>query len=115
MLKREKYMKKLWKKWFGKTYSQDNKFELLVINDEVDGIYQKLGVTEERSEELIKIMINAYDANDKKIPAMQEMLAECKHINEVVVILNFFEKYIYQQNSNPFDGILGAILKDRRK
>ena len=41
MLKREKHMKKLWKKWFTKTYSQDNKFELLVINDEVAGIYHE--------------------------------------------------------------------------
>lgn len=108
-------MKKLWKKWFGKTYSQDNKFELLVINDEADGIYQKLGVTKKRSDELVKIMINAYDAHDKKIPAMQQMLAECTHINEVVVILQFFDSYIKQQNDNPLNGILGAILSSRRK
>jgi hypothetical protein len=108
-------MKKLWKKWFGKTYSQDNKFELLLIDDTVSGVYQKLGITEERSDELVEVMKKAYNNNEQKIPAMQEMLRECKHINEVVVILMFFEKYIEQQNSNPFNGILGAILKDRRK
>lgn len=115
MLKREKHMKKLWKKWFTRTYSQDNKFELLVINDEVAGIYQKLGITEERSDELVNIMRKAYDNNEQKIPAMQEMLLQCKHINEVVVILQFFDNYIQHQNSNPLDGILGAILSSRRK
>ena len=108
-------MKKLWKKWFTRTYSQDNKFELLIIDDEAEGIYQKLGITEKRSEELVEIMKKAYNNNDKKIPAMHEMLLECKHVNEVVVILQFFNNYIEHQNSNPFNGILGAILASRGK
>lgn len=108
-------MKKLWKKLFTRTYSQNNKFELLVIDDKAKGVYQKLGITEERSDELVKIMKKAYDNNEKKIPAMQEMLLQCKHINEVVVILSFFNNYIEHQNSNPLDGILGAILASGRK
>lgn len=108
-------MKKLWKRLFTRTYSQNNKFELLVIDDEAKGIYQKLGITEERSDELVNIMRKAYDNNNKKIPAMQEMLLQCKHINEVVVILQFFNNYIEHQNSNPLDGILGAILASRKK
>ena len=115
MHKREKHMKKLWKKWFGKTYSQDNKFELLLIDDTVSGVYQKLGITEERSDELVNVMKKAYNNNEQKIPAMQEMLRECKHINEVVVILMFFDNYIEAQNNNPFDGVLGAILASRKR
>jgi len=108
-------MKKLWKKLFTRTYSQDNKFELLLIDEEGKGVYQKLGITKERSDELIAIMIKACDNNDKKIPAMQEMLIQCKHINEVVVILQFFNSYLEHQNSNPLDGILGAIRASRRR
>lgn len=108
-------MKKLWKRLFTRTYSQNNKFELLIIDDEAKGVYQKLGITEERSDELVNIMRKAYDNNEKKIPAMQEMLLQCKHINEVVVVLQFFNNYIEHQNSNPLDGILGAILASRRK
>ena len=108
-------MKKLWKKLFTRTYSQDNKFELLLIDEEGKGVYQKLGITEERSDELIAIMKKACDNNDKKIPAMQEMLIQCKHINEVVVILQFFNSYLEHQNSNPLDGILGAIMASRRR
>ncbi len=110
-------MKKLWKKWFGnkKTYPTNNKFELLMIDDTAEGVYQKLGITEERSEELVVSMKKAYDNNEQKIPAMQDMLAECRHINEVVVILMFFDNYIEAQNNNPFNGILGAILADRRR
>lgn len=108
-------MKKLWKRLFTRTYSQNNKFELLVIDDEAKGIYQKLGITEERSDELVNIMRKAYDNNNKKIPAMQEMLLQCNHINEVVVILMFFDNYCDLQNNNPLEGILGAILDRRRK
>jgi len=117
MLKREKHMKKLWKKWFGnkKTYPTNNKFELLMIDDTAEGVYQKLGITEERSDELVAIMKKAYSNNDKRIGAMQEMLAECNHINEVVVVLQFFNSYCEAQNNNPFDGILGAILASRGK
>ena len=108
-------MKKLWKRLFTRTYSQNNKFELLIIDDEAKGVYQKLGITEERSDELVNIMRKAYDNNEKKIPAMKEMLLQCKHINEVVVVLQFFNNYIEHQNSNPLDGILGAILASRKK
>ena len=73
------------------------------------------GRVKERSEELVVSMKKAYDNNEQKIPAMQDMLAECRHINEVVVILMFFDNYIEAQNNNPFNGILGAILADRRR
>jgi hypothetical protein len=115
MLKGEKHMKKLWKKWFGKSYPTNNKFELLMIDDTAEGMYQKLGITEERSEELVDVMKKAYNNNDKKIGAMQDMLAECTHINEVVVILMFFDNYCDLQNNNPLEGILGAILSSRNK
>ena len=108
-------MKKLWKKLFTRTYSQNNKFELLLINDEAEIIYQKLGISEERSDELIEIMKKAYHNHDKKLSAIQEMLLECKHINEVIVILGFFNNYIKQQNENPLDGIINAILSSRKK
>ena len=108
-------MKKLWKKWFGKSYPTNDKFELLMIDDTAEDIYQKLGITEERSNELVEVMKKAYNDNEQKISAMQDMLKECNHINEVVVILMFFDKYCDMKNNNPFDGILGAILASRGK
>lgn len=93
-----------------KTYSQDNKFKLCIVDETATHMHTTLGVTDERAKELAVVAVNAYDNNDEVVTATQQILDNCNHINEVVLALKIFEKRINQEN-NPLQGIIGAIMK----
>jgi hypothetical protein len=89
-----KWFRKLFKK---KSYPQDNKFKLCIINDESDLIHEVLGITEERCRELTKLCIEAYDATDAKTESYSMIVDKCTHVNEVVMGIQIFEKICYER------------------
>ena len=85
-----KWFRKLFKK---KSYPQDNQFKLCIIDEKSDLLHEILGMTEDRCQEISKIVLNAYDDNDLMHESIDDILAGCKHINEVVLALSIFHKY----------------------
>ena len=94
-----------------KTYSQDNKFKLCIVDETAQHMHTILGVTDERAMELAKIAVDAYDNNDDAVTATQQILDGCNHINEVILALKIFEKKS-QMHQNPLHGLIGEIMKN---
>jgi hypothetical protein len=103
--------------WLGKmfkkkSYPQDSKFKLCIINDESDLIHEVLGITEERCRELTKLCLEAYDASDMKTESLAFVVEKCTHINEVVMAVQIFEKVSNAKNKrrsiiNMIDNLFG--------
>jgi hypothetical protein len=89
-----KWFRKLFKK---KSYPQDNKFKLCIIDEKSDLIHEVLGITEERCQELTKLCIKAYDICDIKTESYAMIVDQCVHVNEVVMAVQIFEKVSYAQ------------------
>lgn len=103
------WFRKLFKK--KKTYSTDNKFKLCIVNDNTELLHETLGVTEERSKELLDIALKAYDSHATLTGSYEEMLESCKHINEVVMIMNMFNRiHEIKSKESGLMGFLGKIL-----
>lgn len=93
-----------------KTYSQDNKFKLCIVDETAQHMHTILGVTDERAKELANLAIDAYENNEEVVPATQQVLDGCNHINEVVLALKIFEKRLNVGN-NPLHGLIGEVIK----
>lgn len=103
------WFKKLFKK--EKTYNTDYKFKLCIINDDTELLHEALGVTEERSKELLEVALKAYDNNKTLTDSYAEMLESCKHINEVIMIMNMFNRiHEIKSKDTGLMGFLGKIL-----
>ena len=54
-----------------KTYSQDNKFKLCIVDETAQHMHTMLGVTDERAKELAVVAVNAYDNGQGIWPTMK--------------------------------------------
>jgi hypothetical protein len=86
-----KWFRKLFKKK-KKSYPQDNKFKLCIIDEKSDLIHEVLGITEERCRQLTELCIKAYDTSDIKTESYAMVVDQCVHVNEVVMAVQIFEK-----------------------
>jgi len=103
------WFKKLFKK--EKTYNADYKFKLCIVNDNTDLLHEALGVTEERSKELLEVALKAYDGNHTLTDSYAEMLESCKHINEVIMIMNMFNRiHEIKSKDSGLMGIMGKLF-----
>lgn len=87
-------------KWFRnlfekkkKSYPQQDKFKLCIITDNAEHLHETLGIIESRCEEIATVVLNAYEKHSSMHQSLDEILAECKHINEVVLALSVFHRY----------------------
>jgi len=91
-----KWFRKLFKKK-KKSYPQDDKFKLCIIDEKSDLIHEVLGITEERCQELTQLCIKAYDSSNIKTESYAMVIEQCVHINEVLMAIQIFEKVSYAQ------------------
>ena len=108
-------------KWLGKLFSKkkklkyntDNKYELLIIDENADYLHLNLGITEERSSDLTRICIDSYRKNNNLYIALSEVISECKHTNEVVFTSMIFQKVCdrFSSNNSALD-FLKSIMKN---
>ena len=85
-------------KWLGmfkrkkKSYAKQDKFKLCIIDESSDSTHVVLGISEDRMNELRRICDRAYGKHTKLTSAMDDILSECNHINEVVISLQVYNK-----------------------
>lgn len=81
-------------KWFKKkkSYTKQDKFKLCIIDESSDLTHVVLGITDERMKELKRVCAIAYEKNAKLTSAMDDILKECNHINEVVISIQIYNK-----------------------
>ena len=65
-------------------YKPDQKFELLLINDSSNQVYEVLGISEDRSDEIVRIATDAYKSEKLFSDTLQKIVGQMNHINEVV-------------------------------
>lgn len=104
-----KWFRRLFKK---KSYPQDSKFKLCIIDEKSDLIHEVLGITEERCKEITKLCLEAYNVNDIKTNSYAMIVEKCVHINEVVMAIQVFERITNMKNQkrkifNLLDNMFG--------
>ena len=103
------WIKNLFKK--EKAYKTDYKFKLCIVNDNTTLLHEALGVNDQRSKELMEVALKAYDGHITLTDSYAEMLESCKHINEVIMIMNMFNRiHEIKSNDTGLMGFLGKIL-----
>lgn len=60
--------------------------KVIEINEKTDALNKALGVTEERTAELIKKMLNLFSKSDNIAQLGEVLSKECKHPNELYLI-----------------------------
>jgi hypothetical protein len=84
--------------WLGKmfkkkkSYAKQDMFKLCIVDETSDSTHVVLGINEERMNELRRICDRAYEKNTKLTSAMDDILQECNHINEVVISMQIYNK-----------------------
>jgi hypothetical protein len=80
-------------KWFRnlfkkkkKSYPQNDKFKLCIVDENATYMHEILGITEERAEYLTRICLEAYDRHRTMHDCVAYTLDQCKHVNEVVFV-----------------------------
>jgi len=93
--------------WLGKMfkkkkkgYNTDGQYKLLIIDEKADLLHRNLGITDERAEELIEVCLNAHNKYDILHEALEKVVSECKHTNEVVMASLMMQKLIDKFNSS---------------
>lgn len=82
-------------KLFGKkkkSYNTDCSFKLCIIDENADLVKDVLGISDKRAEEIARFTHKAYESHEKKTTSIQEMLDNCKHINEVIFAHECFNR-----------------------
>lgn len=67
-------------------------FHIALLNPESESIYTVLGITEERSDEIIEIAKKAYKNHKLFTSSLHEAIAQMNHINEVAYCVMFLSK-----------------------
>ena len=84
--------------WLGKmfkkkkSYAKQDKFKLCIIDESSDVTHVVLGINEDRMNELRRVCDRAYEKHAKLTDAMDDILSQCNHINEVVICLQVYNK-----------------------
>ena len=102
---------KLFKK--KKTYSATSEFKLCIVDEDADCLHQTLGINDKRAEELAKVCVHAIKQHNSKTDSYQDILGECKHINEVIMCTEIYARVTeMQRKHNSMKSMLDNLLGD---
>jgi hypothetical protein len=82
-----------------KSYSTNNEYKLLIIDDSKDLLHEIFGISQERVEYLLKACLKAYDDNEQLHSCLEQVVLECNHTNEVVMTTLMMQKVIDKKQS----------------
>ena len=93
--------------WLGKMfkkkkkgYNTDGQYKLLIIDEDADLLHQNFGISDERVKELLAICVKAFDDSMAMHSALEKVVLECKHTNEVVMATLMLQKVVEKNNSH---------------
>ena len=103
-------MKRLGKLFNGnKNYKADQKFEVLLIEEESSSLNEALGISEDRYKEIVTFSIDAFKEGDRYSDSCKIAIEQCKHINGVVLSMTTLSK-VKIMTDNPLAAILESKL-----
>jgi hypothetical protein len=77
-----------------KELKPSNEMKVAIIEDSTDNLYTNFGITDERRNELIELTLASYKNHSNLSKSYEEIVAKCKHVNEVIVCVIIFERKI---------------------
>ena len=92
-----------------KNYKADQKFEVLLIEEESSSLNEALGISEDRYKEIVTFSIDAFKEGDRYSDSCKIAIEKCKHINEVVLAMTTLSK-VKLMMDNPLAAILESKL-----
>ena len=92
-----------------KNYKADQKFEVLLIEEESSSLNEALGISEDRYKEIVTFSIDAFKEGDRYSDSCKIAIEKCKHINEVVLAMTTLSK-VKIMTDNPLAAILESKL-----
>jgi hypothetical protein len=97
-----------------KSYNTDCNYNLLIIDDTQEHLHEILGISEERSEDITKIALRAYNDNNTLHTCLVDVIKECKHTNEVVFATLITHRVIEREKSKgSLEDFIKALLDKR--
>ena len=90
------------KKMFKKkkiSYSTIDKQKLLIIDETAEILSENLGIIEERADELFSTCTKAYNDYKKLHFALEYIVDQCNHTNEIVYAMMIFGKIVEKENA----------------
>lgn len=92
------------------TYNKNEKFTLCIIDDQSSDLYQILGITDERAQELEKVCFDAFSNYSQKTQVYGRIFNECKHINEVTLAVEILQSIVNKHKIQQLGSLFGKIL-----
>lgn len=90
------------KKMFKKkkiSYSTVDKHKLLIIDESAEMLSENFGIVEERADELFSTCTQAYNEHKKLHFALEYIVEQCNHTNEIVYAMMIFGKIVEKENA----------------
>jgi hypothetical protein len=117
-------MKKLLMKWFPGYFKvckhvsvdfedlpKNDALSLIEVDDETNNTFDKLGISDDRGEFLMKEIRKAMIDTDCRINVMRNMEKHIKHINEFYIVVLIMEREAYQNAGGGLGGLLQAMMQ----
>ena len=102
-------MKKLGKLFNrNKNYKADQKFEVLLIEEDSSSLNEALGISEERYKEIVTFSIDSFKEGERYTDSCKLAIEQCNHINEVILAMTALCK-VKLITDNP----LAALLESK--
>ena len=96
-----------------KSYPQDGKFYLCIVDENAQKLHENLGITEERAEELTKLCIDSYKNNEFLYKSLDDLVKGCVHTNEIVFATLIMHKVIDRFNAkNKLDDLIKNLFNN---
>ena len=92
-----------------KNYKADQKFEVLLIEENSSSLNEALGISEDRYKEIVTFSIDSFKEGERYTDSCKIAIEQCKHINEVVLAMTTLSK-IKLMMDNPLTAILESKL-----
>ena len=107
-------------KWFRnlfkkkkKSYPQDDKFYLCIVDENAQLLHDNLGITTERAEKLTRLCIDAYQNNELLYKCLDDVVKGCVHTNEIVFSTMVLHKIIDRYNKkNRLDNLIKNMFNN---
>ena len=91
-----------------KSYKADQKFEVLLIEEDSCLLNEALGISEERHKEIITFSIDAFKEGERYTDSCKIAIEKCNHINEVILAMTTLAK-VKTMADDPLASLLSKL------
>lgn len=92
-----------------KVLKSSTELKVAIVDENNSNLYYTFGITDERKDELVEITKANFKKHTGISKAYEEIVENCKHVNEIIVCVIIFERII-ELNKNESSGHMLAKL-----